>query len=148
RTSPASTTRREGTATTTATGSSSGRSGRRGSTGRRSRRSGAGCASRVPAVRPPLALLALATLPSCRTVLGETRSPRGVLLEDLTWVEAEKVLTRETVVVIPIGAAAKEHGPHLLLKNDWILAEHLKRRVLERCDVVVAPTLAYHFYPA
>jgi hypothetical protein len=29
---------------------------------------------------------------------------RGILLEDLTWVEAEKVLKPETVVVIPIGA--------------------------------------------
>jgi creatinine amidohydrolase len=72
----------------------------------------------------------------------------GVLLEDLTWVEAEKVLTEKTVVVIPLGAAAKEHGPHLKLKNDWLIAEYLKRRVLERSDVVVAPTVNYHFYPA
>lgn len=72
----------------------------------------------------------------------------GVLLEDLTWLEAEAQLTPETVVVIPIGAAAKEHGPHLLLKNDLILAEHWKRRVLEASRVVIAPTVAYHFYPA
>ena len=72
----------------------------------------------------------------------------GVLLEDLTWTEAEAHLTPETVVVIPIGAAAKEHGPHLLLKNDFILAEYFKRRVLEGSSVVIAPTVAYHFYPA
>src|SRR5262245_38883930 len=48
--------------------------------------------------------------------------PRGVMLEDLTWLEAEKVLTPEAVVVLPIGAAAKEHGPHLKLKNDLLLA--------------------------
>ena len=47
---------------------------------------------------------------------------QGVLLEDLTWIEAEKVLRAETVVVIPLGAASKEHGPHLKLKNDLILA--------------------------
>jgi creatinine amidohydrolase len=73
---------------------------------------------------------------------------RGVLLEDLTWQEAEKVLRPETVVVIPIGAGSKEHGPHLKLKNDWVMAEYLKRRMLERADVVVAPTVNYHFYPA
>ena len=73
---------------------------------------------------------------------------RGVLLEDITWVEAEKVLTPETVVVIPLGAAAKEHGPHLPLKNDFVLAEYFKNRVLECADVVVAPTLNFHFYPA
>jgi len=73
---------------------------------------------------------------------------RGILLEDLTWPEAEKVLRPDTVVVIPIGAESKEHGPHLKLKNDWLMAEYLKRRVVERADVAVAPTVNYHFYPA
>lgn len=73
---------------------------------------------------------------------------KGVLLEDLTWLEAERVLSKETVVVIPLGAAAKEHGPHLKLKNDWVIAEYLKGRVLQQSDVVVAPTINYHFYPA
>ncbi len=73
---------------------------------------------------------------------------RGVLLEDLTWVEAERVLDTDTVVVLPIGAAAKEHGPHLLLKNDLLIANYMRDRVLEVCDVVVAPTLGYHHYPA
>ena len=78
---------------------------------------------------------------------GPVASP-GVLLEDLTWVEAEKVLTPEAVVVIPLGAASKEHGPHLKLKNDLILANYLKDRVRERARVVVAPTVPYSFYPA
>lgn len=72
----------------------------------------------------------------------------GILLEDLTWVEAEKALTPETVVVIPLGAESKEHGPHLKLKNDFILSEYLKKRVLEKSAVVVAPTVNYGFYPA
>jgi creatinine amidohydrolase len=73
---------------------------------------------------------------------------QGVLLEDLTWVEAEKVLRPETVVVIPLGAASKEHGPHLRLKNDLILANDLKERIRQRADVVIAPTIPYSFYPA
>jgi creatinine amidohydrolase len=73
---------------------------------------------------------------------------KGVLLEDLTWMEAEKVLTPQTVVVIPLGAASKEHGPHLLLKNDLILAEYFKNRVLQASNVVIAPTINYHFYPS
>ena len=72
----------------------------------------------------------------------------GIRLESLTWMEAEKVLTPDTVVVIPIGAAAKEHGPHLKLRNDFTLAEYLTQRVLDRARVVVAPTLTYHFYPS
>jgi creatinine amidohydrolase len=72
----------------------------------------------------------------------------GILLEDLTWQQAEKVLKPNTVVVIPIGAESKEHGPHLKLKNDWLMAEYLKHEVLQRADVVVAPTVNYHYYPA
>jgi creatinine amidohydrolase len=72
----------------------------------------------------------------------------GILLEDLSWTQAESLLSEASLVVIPIGAAAKEHGPHLRLKTDWILADYLKMRILERCDVVVAPTLTYHHYPA
>ena len=73
---------------------------------------------------------------------------RGSLLADLTWIEAKARLTPAAIVVIPLGAAAKEHGPHLRLDNDWTMAEYLKRRVLERADVIVAPSLNYSFYPA
>lgn len=78
---------------------------------------------------------------------GESFSS-GVLLEDLTWQEAERALTAERVVAIPLGAAAKEHGPHLKLNNDWLIAEYLKRRVAAAVDVVVAPTVPYSYYPA
>jgi creatinine amidohydrolase len=78
---------------------------------------------------------------------AKERAP-GILLEDLTWVEAEKILTPETVVVLPLGAESKEHGPHLKLRNDFILAEYLKDRVRLRSKVVIAPTVNYSFYPA
>lgn len=71
-----------------------------------------------------------------------------MLLEDLTWVEAEKALGPDTVIVLPIGAASKEHGPHLKLKNDFLLAEYLKNRLLGEADVLIAPTINYHYYPA
>jgi len=73
---------------------------------------------------------------------------RGVVLADLTWVEAEKVLRPETVVVIPIGAESKEHGPHLKLKTDYLEASYYAREILARADVVVAPTVNYSYYPA
>jgi creatinine amidohydrolase len=72
----------------------------------------------------------------------------GVRLEDLSWIEAEPMLTADSVVVLPLGAAAKEHGPHLALRNDLTLAEYLARRVLESRKVIVAPAITYHFYPA
>ena len=51
---------------------------------------------------------------------------KSVNLEDLTWIEAEKALKQFEVVMIALEARTKEHGPHLLLKNDYIMAEYLK----------------------
>ena len=69
-------------------------------------------------------------------------------LEDLSWPEAEKVLTPERIVVLPLGAGSKEHGPHLTLGNDRLLADGLAARVLAERDVAMLPTLTYGFYPA
>lgn len=73
---------------------------------------------------------------------------RGTWLADLTWLEAERALAKNPIVVLPLGAAAKEHGPHLRLDNDLRLAEALTARVMDAADVVVAPAIAYHHYPA
>lgn len=72
----------------------------------------------------------------------------GVRLASLSWAEAKRVLTPDAVVVIPLGARLKEHGLHLPLQNDWLVAEHFAARVLETERVIVAPTLQHHFYPA
>jgi acetamidase/formamidase/creatinine amidohydrolase/Fe(II)-dependent formamide hydrolase-like protein len=75
-------------------------------------------------------------------------SPAGRRLADMPWTEAEGYLTADRIVVLPLGAAAKEHGPHLLLRNDEILAEYYARRVVEARPVALLPTLTYGFYPA
>lgn len=80
--------------------------------------------------------------------LAQAAPPRGVVLADLTWVEAEKLLRPETIVVIPLGAEAKEHGPHLRLDNDFQLAAYYRGRVLAAAEVIIAPTITYHFYPS
>jgi creatinine amidohydrolase len=73
----------------------------------------------------------------------------AILLENLSWDEAEPILTPDTVVVIALGAESKEHGRHLQLNNDFLMAEYLKKRVLTaaRGKVVIAPTIN-SFYPA
>ena len=94
------------------------------------------------------AAVAPASLIVASTQAPAQQAPRGIRLANLTWPEAATVLRPETVVVIPLGAGSKEHGPHLKLNNDAILADYLTRRVLDASDVVVAPALPYHFYPA
>jgi creatinine amidohydrolase len=78
-----------------------------------------------------------------------TRANSAILLETLSWEEAENILAPDTVVVIALGAESKEHGRHLQLNNDFLMAEYLKKRVLAAAQsVVVAPTINYSFYPA
>jgi creatinine amidohydrolase len=78
------------------------------------------------------------------------RGNPAVLLETLSWDEAEHILTPDTIVVIALGAESKEHGRHLQLNNDFLMAEYLKKRVLASApqNVVIAPTVNYSFYPA
>ena len=72
----------------------------------------------------------------------------GLYLENLTWPEAEAEFKKNTVAVLPIGARTKEHGYHLPLKNDFLIAEYLAKRITEKCDVITLPTVPYGFYPA
>ena len=75
------------------------------------------------------------------------KPPPGVALTDLSWVDAEPVLTASAVVVIPLGAAVLEQGPHLKLNSDERLVRHLASRVQAASSVVIAPPLTYHAYP-
>lgn len=94
------------------------------------------------------ASLALAAFFCTPAAAQERAADRGTLIERLSWDEARPRLTAETIVVLALGAQAKEHGRHLPLNNDWLMAEYLKTRVLRAADVVVYPTINYHFYPA
>jgi creatinine amidohydrolase len=72
----------------------------------------------------------------------------GVWLEDLTWPEAKEWFDRGALVLLPIGAIAKEHGRHLPLKTDFLLARALADGVRQALPVVVAPVVCFGYYPA
>jgi len=94
--------------------------------------------------------LASAQSPANSATPQAAHANSAVLLEILSWDEAERILTSDTVVVMALGAESKEHGRHLQLNNDFLMAEYLKKRVLASApaNVVVAPTINYSFYPA
>lgn len=71
----------------------------------------------------------------------------GVALAELTWQDAETVLTPASVVVLPLGGGAVQHGPHLKLDSKERLARYLAAKVQTGPSVVIAPPLTYHFYP-
>ncbi|MEM7121342.1 MAG: creatininase family protein [Pseudomonadota bacterium] len=69
-------------------------------------------------------------------------------IEDLTWPEVGDRLAARQIVLVPIGAIAKEHGPHLPMKTDWLLAAELARRVAGVLPVLIAPVIPFGYYPA
>ena len=73
---------------------------------------------------------------------------RSIRIETLPWTAAARLLDTGTVVMIPLGAQSKEHGPHLPLNNDWLLAEYFATAVSASTPVVQYPTVNYSFYPA
>ena len=93
-------------------------------------------------------LIAVITAVALSAAAQRPERPKALRLENYTWVDAEPLLRPETVVVIPLGAALKEHGPHLPLRNDLTMAERLVERVVASTEAVITPPLTYHFYPA
>src|SRR5258708_15951912 len=98
-------------------------------------------------MRQALAILGVAVVVTAGSPRTQGSGPAaGVSLSDLSWVEAEPVLTASSVLVMPLGAAALEQGPHLKLNSDERLARYLGSRVQSAASVVVAPPLSYYSY--
>lgn len=72
----------------------------------------------------------------------------GVRLGDLNWHEAEQRIAEAPMVIIPFGAGAKEHGPHLPMNADQVVMDYLFDRALESADVVVVPPILHGWFPA
>lgn len=63
----------------------------------------------------------------------------------LTWKEAEEVLAKKPIVLIPLGAV-EPHGPQLPLGTDYIVAQHVAIEAANKCEnVLVAPTIPYGY---
>jgi creatinine amidohydrolase len=69
-------------------------------------------------------------------------------VERLTWDEVRLRIGSGAAAILPIGAAAKQHGFHLPMNTDRIQAEWLAARITGRIDALVWPTVTYGYYPA
>ena len=74
--------------------------------------------------------------------------PKGFYLGECTWPEAEKLLKDAPLVIIPFGAGAKEHGPHLPMNADQKVLEYLCGQAVESSHVIVVPPILHGWFPA
>ena len=67
------------------------------------------------------------------------------LIGELTFLEISKFLSERSILCLPIGSI-EQHGPHLPLNTDVVLAEEFTRRIIARwgeaLDLWQLPTLA------
>ena len=71
----------------------------------------------------------------------------GRFIEDLAWPEVSEAFKADVPVIVPIGAASKEHGHHLPMKTDWLLARALAEGIAARLPVLIAPIVPFGYYP-
>ena len=69
-------------------------------------------------------------------------------IERMHWDEVARRIADGAVAILPIGAAAKQHGFHLPLNTDRIQAEWLAGQMAKKIDALIWPTLTYGHYPA
>lgn len=79
---------------------------------------------------------------------GSRPPSAGAQLGDLAWPEAERLIKESPIVIIPFGAGAKEHGPHLPMNADAKVMEYLVDRAVEELPVVAAPPILHGWFPA
>ena len=69
-------------------------------------------------------------------------------IERMTWDDVAWRIRDGAPAILPVGAAAKQHGFHLPLNTDRIQAEWFAARIAEPVDALIWPAVTYGHYPA
>ncbi len=77
-----------------------------------------------------------------------TSFTKGAFIAHLAWPEVSARINAGAVGVLPVGAGAKEHGPHLPMNTDQVQVEWIAARLAQSMPVLVWPTINYGYYPA
>jgi len=72
----------------------------------------------------------------------------GHYLGELTWPQAQHLMPQADAVILPFGAGAKEHGPHLPMNADAQLMQYLLTAAVAEKNVIVAPPILHGWFPA
>ena len=67
-----------------------------------------------------------------------------ILMDEMTWMEFDKKIKEGAITILPIGAC-EQHGPHLPLCVDTVLAKGFAELLAQQVNAVVAPTVNYGY---
>lgn len=74
--------------------------------------------------------------------MGAASAGQPIFITDLTWPEVAEHLDRDRRLIVPVGTC-EQHGRHLPLGTDTVVAERLSRDLSAEFGVLVAPTVPY-----
>lgn len=63
-------------------------------------------------------------------------------LDELPWTEVARVLAENPRLILPVGAL-EQHGPHLPVGTNVVIARRVARAVSERLGILRAPSFSY-----
>lgn len=63
-------------------------------------------------------------------------------VDELPWPDIERILARDPRLILPVGAL-EQHGPHLPVGSNIMIARHVASEVSQRVGILRAPTLSY-----
>lgn len=67
----------------------------------------------------------------------------SVMMSEMSWdTYQERLAEDDAIVIVPVGAV-EQHGYHLPLGTDWLMATYMARRVAEDLRCIVADPIAY-----
>lgn len=69
-------------------------------------------------------------------------TPDAIEMARLTWPEAKEVMAGGRPAVLPLGSL-EQHGPHLPLNTDIVMAEAIARRVADRVGGLLLPVVPF-----
>lgn len=71
-----------------------------------------------------------------------SKDNRTLSLHDLSWVDIAAYLARDTRLIVPVGSL-EQHGPHLPLGTNTLIATRIAADISSRLDVLRAPAVGY-----
>jgi creatinine amidohydrolase len=99
-------------------------------------------------VVPRARLISISGVPGRRTGIASDASGdftmNNVRMDNMSWIEYENRVKAGAVVFLPCGAT-EQHGPHLPLGTDALLASAISEDVAFAINGIVAPALSYGY---
>jgi creatinine amidohydrolase len=67
-----------------------------------------------------------------------------ILMQEMSWVAYQKRIEAGALILLPVGAT-EQHGPHLPMGTDALLASAVAKEVAGMLDAIVAPVVAFGY---